>query len=45
MTSVLATTRFTVLRVLVGCPQRVADFSISDDRIAGWKGKARVCGK
>ena len=45
MTSVLAATRFTVLRILVGFPQRVADFSIIDDPIAGWKGRARVCGK
>jgi len=45
MTSVLTATRPTALRVLVGSPQRVADFSIIDDPIAGWKGRARVCGK
>jgi hypothetical protein len=44
MTSVLAT-RFAFLRVLDGFPQHVADFSRIDDPIAGWKGRASVCGK
>jgi len=45
MKSVLVATRFTVLRVLVGVPQRLADFGFIDDPIAGWKGKAHACGK
>ena len=45
MTSVLAATRFMVLRVLVGFSQHVADFSIIDDPLTDWKGRERACGK